>query len=206
MSGPAFAALGATGGALITALASVIVFLVQRRSVLRHEHLLRAFEKHLPAYEHVFVSARTAQDSFRNLRAVSLRVTERSDPFLFQLLEIASSSAHQFCVAVNWNHNPGMAYLDLEVEDRCLRARDLLLEWLSHQRIRSGDVATIRQNGALETLSPLQVKALRVGDYQELRIETRLLVVDAVRDRHRYVEIDRALSAVIEHLKAVMAY
>ena len=47
MSGPAFAALGAVGGAFITAVASVVVFMVQRRSVLRNEHLLRAFEKHL---------------------------------------------------------------------------------------------------------------------------------------------------------------
>lgn len=206
MSGPALAALGAAGGAFITAIASVTALLAQRRSVLRHEHLLRAFEKHLPAYEHVFVSARTAQDSFRNFRAVSGRVAERSDPFLFQLLEIASSSAHQFCVAVSWNHNPGMAYLDLEVEDSCLHARDLLLDWLSNRRIRSGDVATIRRDGRLEPVSPPEVLALRVGDYQELRIETRLLVVDAVGDGRRYGEIDRALSAVIKRLKAVMAY
>ena len=206
MSGPAFAALGATGGALITALASVIVFLVQRRSVLRNEHLLRAFEKHLSDYEHVFVCARTVQDSFRNFRAVSERVTERSDPFLFQLLEITASSAHQFCVAVSWNHNPGMAYLDLEVEGKCLRARDLLLEWLSNQRVRSGDVAVIRRHGSFEPVSPQQIMALKVGDYQELRIETQLLVVDAPGDKHRYAEIDRAMSSVIEHLKAVMAY
>jgi hypothetical protein len=206
MSGPAFTALGVAGGAFFTALASVAVLLAQRRSVLHHEHLLRAFEKHLPEYENVFVSARTAQDSFRNFQVVSGRASDRSDPFLFQLLEIAASSAHQFCVAVSWNHNPGMAYLDLGVEERCLLARDLLLEWLSNQRVHSGDVATIRQNGSVQNVSPVQIRALRVGDYQELRIETRRLVVDAPGDKQRYAEIDRAMSAVISHLRAVMAY
>ena len=206
MSGAAFAALGAAGGAIITAAGSVVIFFAQRRSVLHNEHLLRAFEKHLSDYEHVFVSARTAQDSFRNFQAVSERVTQRSDPFLFQLLEITAASAHQFCVAVSWTHNPGMVYLDLGLENRCLRARDLLLEWLSNQRIHSGDVATIRRHGAFEAIPLSRVATLRAGDYQELRVETHRLVVDAPGDRRRYAEIDRALSAVIEDLKAVMAY
>jgi hypothetical protein len=206
MSGPAFVAFGAVGGAFITAVASVVVFLVQRRSLLRNEHLLRAFEKHLSDYEHVFVSARTVQDSFRNLRAISGRVATRSDPFLFQLLEITASSAHQFCVAVSWNHNPGMAYLDLDVENRCLRARDLLLEWLSNQRIHSGDICTIRRGGSFEPISASRVRTLKAGDYQELRVETHLMVLEAPGDTVRYHQIDRAMSAVIRQLKDVMAF
>jgi len=206
MSAAVFTALGVAGGALITSVSSVIILLFQRRSALHNEHLLRAFEKHLSDYEHVFVSARTVQDSFRNFKAISERVTDRSDPFLFQLLEITASSAHQFCVAVNWTHNPGMAYLDLDVENKCLKARDLLLEWLSNQRIHPGDVASVRRNGTFEPLPLARVGALEVGDYQELRIETQLLVEEAPGDARRYADIDRAMSAVIEKLKAVMAF
>jgi hypothetical protein len=108
MAAAMFAALGAAGGALITAACSVVVFMVGQRRSLQNDHLKRAFEKHLDRYEKVFVSARTAQDSLRNYQAISGKVVDRSDPFLFQLLTIAENACHDYCVAVTWSHNPGM--------------------------------------------------------------------------------------------------
>jgi hypothetical protein len=206
MSSAVVAALGAAGGAAITALASAVVFVVQRRSVLHNEHLLRAFEKHLPHYEQVFVSARTVQDTLRDFETISLRVTDRSDPFLFQLVEMSAAAAHQYCIAVDWKHNPGMAYLDLRLESRCLLARDLLLRWLSTQRIQSGNVASIRRGDEFTPIALRDVRLLRVGDYQELRIETQPLVANTAADRRFFLEIDRAITAVIRELKAVMSY
>jgi hypothetical protein len=206
MSGAAFAAMGAVGGALITAVASAMIGVMQRRSALHDEHLLRAFEKHLPHYEQVFVNARTVQDSLRHFEAVSERAVDRSDPFIFQLLEMSAAAAHRYCVAVDWNHNPGMVYLDLKLESRCLFARDLLLRWLSTRRIHSGHVASIRRNNEFEPISLPDVKALRVGDYQELRIETQRLVANTMGDKRMFLEIDSAISAVIRELKAIMAY
>lgn len=202
----AYAALGAVGGALITAVASLTVFLIQRASTLRSEHLLRAFESHLSDYENVFVSARLVMDSLRNFRTVSERATDRADPFLFQLLEVASAAAHQFCIAVSWSHNPGMAYLELKLEKKCIRAQRLLLDWLSAQRIHSGDVAMIRVNGKFQPVPTSKIKHLQAGDYQELVIETKLLVLDAPEDKRGYAEIDQAMQAVVKQLKAVMAY
>jgi hypothetical protein len=202
------AALGAVGGALVTAAASVLVFLVRHRTELRNEHLRRAFEKHLERYEAVFVSARTAQDALRNYRTVSDRVEDRSDPFLHQLLVIATDAAHAYAAAVTWTHNPGMLYLELKLEEKCLQARDLMSSWLAVRRVHSGDVASIVVLGQEEPV-PVRlasVLTLKPGDYRELRLETRRLVLRRRDDAKRLAEIDRALSTVIVELKAVMAY
>jgi hypothetical protein len=136
MATAGFAALGAVGGALITAACTVIVFAIGQRRRLQNDHLQRAFERHLDRYEKVFVSARTAQDSLHNYRAISGKVDDRSDPFLFQLLTIAENACHDYCVAVTWSHNPGMLYLGIDLEGACLRARDLLLRWLENCELR----------------------------------------------------------------------
>lgn len=209
MTGSAVA-VGAVSGALITAVASLIIFAVQRRTTLRNEHLHRAFEKHLGHYEQIFVSARTAQDSLRNYRAVSLRIEDRSDPFLFQLLAIASEAAQAYCVSVTWTHNPGMLYLDIKLEDQCLEARALLLKWLAVRRVVSGDVAFVGSHGDNEPVAYQQVpldtvRRLRKPSYQELRIETRRLVLPE-DDGRQLNEIDKMLTTVIGELKEVMAY
>jgi hypothetical protein len=204
--GSASAALGAAIGAVATAVGSFVIFLIRRRTALHNDHLRRAFEQHLHHYEHVFVSARTVQDSLRNYVTVSSRVSQRSDPFLFQLLATVADAAQQYCRAVSWTHNPGMAYLDLGLEEQCLRARDLLLDWLATQRIHFGMMALVRRNGEVRPISLDRVTSLRAGDYEELQIESRRLVTPAPGDHRRVVRIDSAISAVIKQLKAVMAY
>jgi hypothetical protein len=73
---------------------------------------------------------------------ISNRAEDRSDPFLYQLLAIATDSAQEYCVAVTWKHNPGMLYLDITLEERCLRVRGLLLKWLAIRRVHWGEVAS----------------------------------------------------------------
>jgi hypothetical protein len=206
MVAAAFAALGAAGGALVTAACSVIVFVVGQRKRLQNDHLQRAFEKHLDRYERVFVSARTAQDSLHNYRTISGKVDDRSDPFLFQLLTIAENACHDYCVAVTWSHNPGMLYLGINLEGACLRARDLLLKWLAVRRLHAGEVAFVRRIGDLEAIPVEAVAALALGDYRELRIETRRLVLKEDDEAKRLDKIDQSLSKVIGELKKVMAY
>jgi hypothetical protein len=199
-------ALIAVGGVILTATSQVVIFVMGRRSTVHNDHLRRAFEKHLDQYESVFASARTVQDALSNYRVLSDRIDDRSDPFLHQLLEIAAEAARRYCVAVSWNHNPGMAYLALDLEQECLHVRDLLIGWLSVRRVRSGDVASIRNRGRTEAIPLGRVRSLQLGDYEELRLEQRQLVIADSNDNHRLREIDSALRSVIKELKTVMAY
>ncbi|GAA0899973.1 hypothetical protein [Virgisporangium aurantiacum] len=206
MSSTAYIAIGVMGGAVIAGVFSVLVVLVGHRTSQRKAHLERAVEKHLERYERVFVAARTAQDSLRNYLRISGRVDDRSDPFLFQLLAIATESVNEFCVSVTWTHNPGMLYLDIKLEEKCLSVRDLLLGWLAVRRVHWGEVATVRRTEQYEPIPLDQVPNLRLGDYRELRLETRRLVLSSAEDISRLRQIDKLLSAVIADLKAVVAY
>jgi hypothetical protein len=200
------ATLGAVSGSLITATGSILIFMLRNQAKLRNDHLQRAFEKHLDRYERVFVAARTAQDSLRNYRIVSDRVDDRSDPFLAQILTIATIAAQEFCVSVTWTHNPGMLYLDIKLEERCLRVRELLLKWLAVRRISWGDLASIQVETDYVPVTMEQVRSLKQGDYRELRMETRRLILKDADDSRSLKEVDHALSVVIAELKTVMAY
>ena len=205
MNPAAFAVLGATGGAFITATCSMLIFWVGQRKTLQNDHRQRAFEGHLDRYERVFVSARTAQDALRNYPAISSKVTDRSDPFLFQLLTIAEIACHDYCVAVTWSHNPGMLYLSVQLEEECLKARNLLLKWLAVRRLHAGEVAFVKKADAIKPIPVQSVTTLR-GTYRELRIETKRLVLKENDEEKRLQRIDRSLSTVILELKKVMAY
>jgi len=200
------AALAAIGGVLISAFASILAIQYQHQVTERNEHKRQALERHLSHYERIFVSARSVQDAVRDYRTVSDRVTDRSDPFLRQLLAIVSKSAYDYFFEVDWRHNPGMAYLDLKLEGKCMRARDLLIQWLSRPRIATGDIASVRVAGRFTRRSLSSVQSLKVGDYEELRIERQLLVTPAAGDTRLLAELDTAFTAVIVELKAVMAY
>lgn len=206
MSPVLVATLAAIGGALASAFASILAIRYQHQVTEGNEHKRRAFERHLSHYERIFVSARSVQDAMRDYRTVSGRVTDRSDPFLHQLLAIVSKSAYRYCFEVDWRHNPGMAYLDLKLEGKCMRVRDLLMRWLSRPRIATGDIASIRVAGSFTRRSLTEVRSLKLGDYEELRIERQLLVTPSAGDARLLAEIDTALTAVIAELKAVMAY
>lgn len=205
MSGALFAALGVMAAAIVTAVATVLVPLQQGRRSLERERRAHAFDRHLSHYEKIFVAARSAQDAFNDYKAIEQRVSDRSDPFLRQLLAIVAEASYQYCVAVDWRHNPGMAYLAIKLERQCLNARNLLVQWLSQPRITSGDVALIKKNGTLSPVPLGSVRALNLGDYQELRIERRMIVTPDPKDLKLVHLIDKALSSVIGELKAVMA-
>ncbi|MFJ2768721.1 hypothetical protein [Streptomyces sp. NPDC087300] len=206
MSALVSASFAAAGAATVTALASVVAFAYQHRATRRDEHNLRVFDRHLSQYERIFVTARSTLDALRDYEIVTRRARDRSDPFLSQLLSIVSLSANQYCVAVDWKHSSAMAYLDIDLEEKCLHARDLLIRWLSQRRVAHGDIAFCRRG---ETLSPIALRdipRLRVGDYRELIIERRVVVTPAAGDRRLIADINQALSKVVKELKKVMAY
>lgn len=205
MGGTFLAAFGVTVAALVTAVASILLSLHQGKRSLESERRAHAFERHLLQYETIFVAARSTQDSLNDFRAVEGRVSDRSDPFLRQLLTILADSSYQYCVAVDWRHNPGMAYLDIKLEKQCLRTRNLLIQWLSRQRITTGNIAFLRSGGVVSPVPLRHIRTLKVGDYQELRIEKRTIVTLDHEDLKLISNIDRALSSVIVELKAVMA-
>lgn len=147
---PLIAVLGAIGGSLVTGVASLGGLLHQSRSQGDREHRQRAFERHLAQYERIFATARSAHDAFQDLGAVYEDVHDPADPFLGQILAVTADRADDFCLAVDWKHNPAMAYLDLKLEERCLYARRLLLDWLSTPRMTVGDIAYLRKPGAEE--------------------------------------------------------
>ncbi|MGW2229677.1 hypothetical protein [Streptomyces formicae] len=200
------ASLAAAGAAMVTTLASIAVFVYQHRATRRDEHNLRVFDRHLSQYERVFVAARSTLDAIRDYEIVSRRAADQSDPFLSQLLSIVSQSANQYCVAVDWKHSSAMAYLDIELEEKCLHARDLLIRWLSQRRVTHGDIAHVRQGDVLSPVPLRDVPGLRLGDYQELIIERRAVVIPATGDPRLIADINQALSKVIRELKQVMAY
>jgi hypothetical protein len=86
MNETVFAVFGAIGGALLTAMSAVAVSYYQRVSAARDTHLLRAFEHHLTGYEHIFMTC-SVLDSLNDYSVISGRVSDRSDPFLSQLLD-----------------------------------------------------------------------------------------------------------------------
>jgi hypothetical protein len=206
MNAAVVAAISAFGGAIVAASASVVVSFSQRLSSLRNEHRLRAFEKHLSHYERIFVTARSAQDSLHDYAAIDGKVTDRSDPFLRQLLSILSTAAHDFNTAVDWRHNSGMLYLDVKLENLCLHARDLLIAWLSVQRVFTGDIAFVRLFDKVRQIPVVEIAELEIGDYHELLIESRLVVLADPGDQRLAAQIDKALTRVILELKDVLAY
>lgn len=206
MNAAIFAIIGAVVGAAVTGAATVTVAYMQRAAALRDAHRLRAFDRHLASYEQIFVTARSVLDAFNDYEAIDKRVSKRTDPFLHQLLDILNDCCYQYCSAVDWRHHSGMAYLEMKLEETCLHLRDLLLQWLSRERISYGDVATIRRNGITETISKDRVKSLNVGDYQELTVERHIVVTSARGDAALLKDIRSSAIAVIKELKDVMAY
>jgi len=200
------AIIGAFTGALITGLVAAAVAYYQRTSSLRDEHLRRAFERHLGAYESIFVSCRSTLDALNDYAAINSKVLDRSDPFLHQLLDILRDYSYQYCVSVDWRHNPGMAYLDLQLEEKCLHLRDLLMRWLSGARLSHGDSFYARRNGSVSTVSAQEIHRLETCNYQELRIERRAIVTNIPGDTRLLSDIRDAASGVIKDLKAVMSH
>jgi hypothetical protein len=188
------------------ALATFALAYFQRTSVLKNEHRLRAFDRHVEAYEQIFANARTVQDSLRNYNVVENRVKDHADPFLRQLLEILADSAHQYNLAVDWRRNSGMLYLELRLEEQCLLVRDLLIEWLSRQRVVPGHVVSVRTDAGYRILTSNQVDKLTLGSYRELRIETQILVVPHPHDSKLISKLDKSISTLIVHLKDVLAH
>jgi hypothetical protein len=200
------ALLGGILGTLITALSAASIAYFQRRTAIQEEHRLRAFDRHLSAYEQIFTACRSVLDALNDYAAVDGSAADRADPFLRQVLDILRSSAYQYCAAVDWRRSPGMAYLDLPLEKKCLRLRDLLLEWLSRSRLSYGDVATIDRGSGLERISIPEVRRLGVGDYRELRIERRAVVLRAEGDLKLIAEIRKVAAEVVRDLKSVMSH
>lgn len=206
MDQSAITAVGVVAGAFITAISSLTVAFYQRRSLMRSEHRLRAIESHLSNYERIFTSARSFQDSLNDFFIVLRRAKSTSDPFLHQLLEIVTARAYEYCVSVDWKHSPGMAYLEKNMEDHCLKVRDLTLEWLSLQKVTSGRVAFVRQHAGYEMVPLSNISLLRPGDYAELRIETRRIVKMSRSDISLGYSIMKELTRVITELKQMLAY
>lgn len=206
MTGTSTAILGAILGAVVTGLSAVVISYYQRASAQRDEHRIRAFDRHLAAYERIFVTCRSTLDAFSDYVLVDKKVWDRSDPFLRQLLDILRDCAYQYCVAVDWRHNPSMAYLDLKLEEKCLHLRDLLLLWLSGSRLSYGDIASVRRNGQLTVTSAQEIRQLTVCDYEELRIERKIMVVHNPADNKLISDIQKNASLVIRDLKDVMSH
>ena len=157
-------------------------------------------------YESIFLTTRSVLDSLNDYIAVNRRVTDRSDPFVQQLLEILGDCAYEYCTAVDWRHNPAMAYLDLDLEGRCLHLRDLLLSWLSKERLSYGDIVSIRLGDESKVISLKQVKKLGVGSYHELTIERQIVALDLRGDAKLASDIRSAGTRVIKGLKDVMTH
>ena len=173
---------------------------------MREAHRVHAFERHLEAYERIFVTVRSVLDALNDYELISARVANSPDSVLEQLLDILNNCAYQYCTAVDWRYNASMAYLDLRLEERCLKLRDLLLRWLSGQRLATGDILSVYRNDEAEEISARRARALRIGDYQELSIEKITTVTDAPGDARLKRNIRRTATSVIKHLKDVMAY
>jgi hypothetical protein len=201
-----FAVIGAVAGGLITAVTTAAISYYQRHSSMREAHRVHAFERHLEAYERIFVTVRSVLDALNDYELISARVANSPDSVLEQLLDILNNCAYQYCTAVDWRYNASMAYLDLRLEERCLKLRDLLLRWLSGQRLATGDILSVYRNDEAEEISARRARALRIGDYQELSIEKITTVTDAPGDARLKRNIRRTATSVIKHLKDVMAY
>jgi hypothetical protein len=64
----------------------------------------------------------------------------------------------------------------------------------------------VRIDGYWEPIPLNQIQALRPGDYHELRIESRTVVLEHADDPRLLSRLDGSLSDLIVKLKAVMAF
>ena len=69
-----------------------------------------------------------------------------------------------------------------------------------------GDVLSVRRNGTMTGISADELRQLSMGDYQELRIERKIVVVPDAGDEWRIPAINRAAAEIIRDLKAVLAH
>lgn len=206
MSSAVLAVLAVIAGGLITGSTTAAIAYYQRASTARDAHRARAFERHLKDYERIFLTTRSVLDTLNDYVAVDRRATNRADPFLQLLLEILRDRAYEYCTAVDWRHNPAMAYLDMELEQKCLHLRDLLLSWLSKDRLIHGDIISIRQGDELEIMSRRRTRKLRVDNYRELKVERQVIAIDAPGDARLISGIKSSGTHVIKALKDVMAH
>lgn len=84
--------------------------------------------------------------------------------------------------------------------------RDLLLTWLSRPRLSNGDIATIRRDGVVSSITAEEIRRLNACDYQELRIERRVMVLRHDGDLKLISDIHEAASVIIKDLKAVISH
>lgn len=206
MSALTIAALSATGGAAVTAIGAFLRSYYQRVSVLQDERRLRTFERHQEKYEAIFVAARSVQGALHDYSLIESRTQDRSEVFLRQLLVVLRNHVLEYCAAVDWRHNAGMAYLDTRLEEQCLHVRDLLVCWISAPRVSPGIVIIARTGERTRQLSRAAVMGLRPGDYDELRIERRTMVPLSSDDRRLAERVQDTLADLLIRLKTVMAY
>ncbi|HEY7261536.1 MAG TPA: hypothetical protein VH589_08650 [Trebonia sp.] len=206
MAAAELALLGGILATMITALAAILIAYYQRRSALQDEHRARAFERHLAAYERIYEACRSVQDALNDYVVIDRNAADRSDTFLRQVLDILRTCAYQYCSAVDWRYSPGMAYLDIVLEEKCLRLRDLLLAWLSKSRLSHGYLATVRRDGLVTGTTVQEIRKLNACDYQELRIERETVVVCHKDDAKLISDINKTAAAVVKDLKAVISH
>ena len=206
MAAAELALLGAVLGALITVLSVVSISSRRRSSAFREEHRIRALERHLVAYERMLAACRSVLDALNDYVLVDKNAADRSDPFLRLVLDMLRTCAIEYCTAVDRRYNLGMAYLDIKLEERCLRMRDLLRLWLSMPRITYDNVATVRRNGVVSRISAQEIRRLDTCDYEELRIEGQTVALRHSGDPRLISDIREAASAIIRDLKAVMSH
>jgi hypothetical protein len=77
---------------------------------------------------------------------------------------------------------------------------------LSQPRLSHGDVVTVRRNGKVTGISAEELRQLSKGNYQELRIERKIVVAPDTGDGWRIPEINRVAAEIVRDLKAVLAH
>jgi hypothetical protein len=97
-------------------------------------------------------------------------------------------------------------YLEIDLEEKCLHLRDLLLLWLSSPRVSYGDVVTVSRGGVISQISKREIKQLTACDYRELRIQRKPMVLRHDNDAKLIQEIHGTTSVIIKDLKAVMSH
>jgi hypothetical protein len=201
-----YVVIGAISGALVTAVGTAALTYFQRREDRYNDRRQRYFEAHLAKYEAVFVAARTVQDALRDYVNVERKRAGAHDPFLEMLLDILKAASYSYCVSVDWRHNPEMAYLNWKLESQALRARNLLLKWLSVQRVSVRPLIYVVADGEQKRVLRADLRRRSLDSYSELRVENRRVVVANRGDRRLASQIDKSLSRVIKQLKDVIAY
>ena len=198
--------IGAVLGATITAVTAVYLQQTRRRDDVADRFLTRAIGEDLQIYQSLYVAVRRLENSLVTYARLDDRITDRSDQFLYQMLAIVRERIVELDRAANWQDQVDLIRVPLSIELQLDEVRALAHNWSERRRRRLDDVVSIRIGTGWQTIDEDRLARLSLGEYHELKIETKRIVQqDDDAAREVFLELASLLRSLTLELKSILA-